>query len=78
MTLDIINYKAYLNYIRNWNNHSSAEQEQLRVWYRNYYNDNKEKERERYREYYLLHADSEKERVKKAVESNKMNLNQIP
>jgi hypothetical protein len=64
MTLEIINYKAYLKYIRNWNNHSPAEQEQLRVWYRTYYNDNKEKGRERYREYYLLHSDSEKERVK--------------
>ena len=72
MTLGIINYKAYLKYIRNWNNHSPAEQEQLRVWYRTYYNDNKEKERERYREYYSLHSDSEKERVKKAVESKKI------
>ncbi len=60
------------------NNHSPAEQEQLRVWYRTYYNDNKEKERERHREYYSLHSDSEKERVKKAVESKKLNLNQIP
>jgi hypothetical protein len=72
MALEIINYKAYLKYIRNWNNHNPAEQEQLRVWYRTYYNNNKEKERERYREYYLLHSDSEKERVKKAVESKKI------
>jgi hypothetical protein len=70
MTLEIINYKAYLKYIRNWNNHSPAEQEQLRAWYRRYYNANKEKERERYREYNLLHSDSKKGRVKIAVESN--------
>ncbi len=72
MTLEIIKYKAYLKYIRNWNNHNPAEQEQLRVWYRTYYNDNKEKERERHREYYSLHSDSEKERVKKALESKKI------
>jgi hypothetical protein len=78
MTLEIINYKAYLKYIRNWNNHSPAEQEQLRAWYRRYYNANKEKERERYREYYLLHSDSEKGRVKRAVESKKLNSNPIP
>jgi hypothetical protein len=41
------------------------------------YNAHKEKERERYREYYSLHSDSEKERVKRAVESKKLNLNQI-
>ena len=66
MKLEIINYKAYLKYLRNWNNHSPAEQEQLRVWYRSYYKDNKEKEQKRYREYYSLHSDSEKERVKGA------------
>jgi hypothetical protein len=66
MTLEIINYKVYLRFIRIWNKHSPAEQEQLRGWYRNYYNDNKEKERERYKEYYSLHSDSEKERVKKS------------
>jgi hypothetical protein len=66
MTLEIINYKAYLKFVRNWDNHSPAEQEQLRAWYRTYYNDNKERERERYREYYSLHSDSEKERVKKS------------
>jgi hypothetical protein len=67
MTLEIINYKAYLKFVRNWDNHSRpAEQEQLRAWYRTYYNDNKERERERYREYYSLHSDSEKERVKKS------------
>ena len=71
MTLEIINYKAYLKYIRDWINHSPAEQEQLRVWYRNYYNDNKEKERERYKEYYSLHSDSEKERIRRA-ESKKI------
>jgi hypothetical protein len=67
MTLEIINYKAYLKYIRNWNKHSPPVQEQLRAWYRRYYNTNKEKERERYREYYSLHSDSEKGRVKRAV-----------
>jgi hypothetical protein len=78
MSLEIINYKTYLKFVHNWDNHSTAEQEQLRAWYRTYYNGNKEKERERYREYYLLHSDSEKERVKKVVETKKLNLNQIP
>ncbi len=72
MKLEITNYKAYLKYIRNWNNHNSAQQEQLREWYRTYYKNNKEKERERYREYYSMHSDSEKERVKKAAEPKKI------
>ena len=71
MKLEITNYKAYLKYICDWNNHNSAQQEQLRVWYRTYHKNNKEKERERYREYYSMHSDSEKERVKKAAEPKK-------
>ena len=66
MGLTINNYKEYLEYIRDWDSLSTDEQEQLRQWYRNYYQKNKEKERKRYREYYSSNADIEKERVKRA------------
>jgi hypothetical protein len=51
MGLTINNYKEYLEYIGSWDNLSPDEQEQLRQWYREYYQKNKEKERKRYREW---------------------------
>jgi hypothetical protein len=43
MGLTINNYKEYLEYIRNWNSLSTDDQEQLRQWYREYYQKNKGK-----------------------------------
>lgn len=58
-------YQEYLEHIRNWDNLTEDEHEQLRKWYRDYYQKNKEKERKRYREYYASNSDLEKERVKR-------------
>lgn len=65
ITLKINNYKEYLEYIQNWDNLTHDEQEQLRQWYRDYYQKTL-KERKRYREYYSSNADLERERVKRA------------
>ena len=43
MGLTINNYKEYMDYIRKWEILSQNEQEQLRQWYRDYYQNNKEK-----------------------------------
>ena len=71
MGLTINNYKEYMEYIRKWNSLSQSEQEQLRQWYRDYYQNNKEKERKRYREYYSSNSDLEKDRVKRARTSKR-------
>ncbi|KAJ1501797.1 hypothetical protein HMI54_005374 [Coelomomyces lativittatus] len=63
MKIDI--YEEYLEHIRNWDNLTEDEHEQLRKWYRDYYQKYKEKERKRYREYYASNSDLEKERVKR-------------
>ena len=62
--MKIDSYKEYLEYIQNWDNLTQSEHEELRKWYRDYYQKNKEKERKRYREYYSSNADLEKKRVK--------------
>ena len=64
--MKINDYKEYLEYIRNWDNLTEDEHEQLRKWYRDFYQKNKETERKRYREYYLSNTDLERERVKRA------------
>jgi hypothetical protein len=38
--------------LKDWDNHSPEDEEELRIWYRNYYASHKNKEQERYRNYY--------------------------
>jgi hypothetical protein len=71
MNVTINNYKEYLEYIRKWDRLSQNQQEQLRQWYRDYYQNNKENERKRYREYYSSNSDLEKDRVKRARTSKR-------
>jgi hypothetical protein len=67
--MKIDSYEQYLGQIRNWDNLNQDEHEQLRKWYRDYYQKNKEKERKRYREYDASNSDVEKERVKRTRSS---------
>ncbi len=60
--MEIRDYKHFMICLKDWDNHSTEDQEQLRVWYRNYYASHKSKEQERYRNYY-----TEKKSNKKSV-----------
>lgn len=50
--MEIRDYKHFKVCLKDWDNHSAEYQEQLRVWYRNYFASHKSKEQERYRNYY--------------------------
>jgi hypothetical protein len=68
--IKINSYEENLEHIRNWDNLIQDEHEQLRKWFRDYYQKNKEKERKLYRDYFASNTDLEKERVKRARISN--------